>query len=479
MLNKYLKKLIEKIYIDILYLLIMYQPYIFELESGNSDNLKKTTTNDLILSSTINIPLISLGFHNFLHRTKSAMSITNKLQTKNEFYYIINPFEHIIPNYEDSLKNLTDHYLGIKDENPAILSRSFYKIWEILYLFGIADKKELSYASLSVGNESFIQAVIKYREKLGKGISDDNIFNVTIHTEKEKYIEIGNQFLGYNTLLDSNAKHNTNTQTTKNNKGITKAKSYTARDNISNLDTIKLFKKDIEKSKKYTDLLIADSDLEWDNINYQEQEAYQLILGEIITALRVQAKDGAFILKVFETFTIPSIKMIYLLSSFYEKIYIYKPFYSRASESEKYVICKGFKYDQKKDASYLDIKLKSLEKVLEGMNSNKFVYDIYSDMSLPNEYLNKFKFMNIKIANPQQIMINEIVIYIKENNYFGEKYHKHREQQIEATKWWVSNFYPPSNNLHEKNKEDLQKLLTLAIEKNNIEQTQFISTLVK
>jgi len=455
----------------------MYQPYIFELESGSSDILKEST-NDLILSSTINIPLISLGFHNFLHRTKSAMSITNKLQTKNEFYYIINPFEHIIPNYEDSLKKLSEHYLGINDANSTILSSSFYKIWEILYLFGIADKKELSYASLSVGNESFIQAVIKYREKLGKGISNDNMFNVTIHTEKDKYIEIGNQFLGYNILLDSYAKHDTNTKT-KNNKTIKKAKSYTARDNISNLDTIKLFKKDIEKSKKYTDLLIADSNLEWDNINYQEQEAYQLILGEIITALRVQAKDGAFILKVFETFTIPSIKMIYLLSSFYEKIYIYKPFYSRASESEKYVICKGFKYDQKKDANELDIKLKSLEKVLEGMNSNKFVYDIYSDMSLPNEYLDKFKFMNIKIANPQQIMINEIVIYIKENNYFGEKYHKHREQQIEATKWWVSNFYPPSNNLHEKNKEDLQKLLTLAIEKNNIEQTQFISSLVK
>jgi hypothetical protein len=442
----------------------MYQPYIFELESGNSDNLKTSSSNDILLSSTINIPLISLGFHNFLHRTKSAMSITNKLQTKNEFYYIINPFEHIIPNYEDSLKNLTEHYLGIKDANPAILSSSFYKMWEILYLFGIADKKELSYASLvnSDGGESFIQAVINYREKFGSGVSNDKLFNVSIQTEKEKYTD--NQFLGNKT--------NT-TKTTK------KAKSYTAKDNISKINTLKLFKKDIEQSKKYLDLVTADAELEWENINYQEQEGYQLILGEIVAALRVQAKDGAFILKIFETFTIPSIKMIYLLSSFYEKTYIYKPYYSRASESEKYVICKGFKYDQKKDASELNVKLKSLEKVLEGMNSNNFLYDIYYDMSLPNGYLDKFKFMNIKIANPQQIMINEIVIYIKENNYFGEKYHKHRDQQIQATKWWVSNFYPPSNNLHEKNKEELQKLLTLAIEKNNIEQTQFISTLVK
>jgi hypothetical protein len=445
----------------------MYQPYIFELESGNSDNLKTSSSNDILLSSTINIPLISLGFHNFLHRTKSAMSITNKLQTKNEFYYIINPFEHIIPNYEDSLKNLTEHYLGIKDANPAILSSSFYKMWEILYLFGIADKKELSYASLvnSDGGESFIQAVINYREKFGSGVSNDKLFNVSIQTEKEKYTD--NQFLG------------NKTNTTKTTKTTKKAKSYTAKDNISKINTLKLFKKDIEQSKKYLDLVTADAELEWENINYQEQEGYQLILGEIVAALRVQAKDGAFILKIFETFTIPSIKMIYLLSSFYEKTYIYKPYYSRASESEKYVICKGFKYDQKKDASELNVKLKSLEKVLEGMNSNNFLYDIYYDMSLPNGYLDKFKFMNIKIANPQQIMINEIVIYIKENNYFGEKYHKHRDQQIQATKWWVSNFYPPSNNLHEKNKEELQKLLTLAIEKNNIEQTQFISTLVK
>jgi 23S rRNA U2552 (ribose-2'-O)-methylase RlmE/FtsJ len=466
----------------------MYQPFIFELESGNSDILKTSTTNNLILSSTINIPLISLGFHNFLHRTKSAMSITNKLQTKNEFYYIINPFEHIIPNYEDSLKNLTDYYLGIKDDNPAILSSSFYKMWEILYLFGIADKKELTYASLADGPEAFIQAVINYREKLGTGVSNDKIFSVTIHSEKEKYTDISNQFLGYyNNNIPNLIKVHKATNATNTTNTIKKTKSYTAKDNkdnknnkdIETLDTIKLFKKDIEKSKKYTDLVTADGELKWDDINYQEQEGYQLILGEIIAALRVQAKDGAFVLKVFETFTIPSIKMIYLLSSFYEKTYIYKPYYSRASESEKYVICKGFKFDQKQDASELDIKLKSLEKVLEGMNSNKFVYDIYSDMTLPSGYLDKFKFMNIKISNPQQIMINEIVIYIKENNYFGEKYHKHREQQIEATKWWVSNFYPPSNNLHEKNKEDLQKLLTLAIEKNNIEQTQFISTLIK
>ena len=81
----------------------------------------------------------------------------------------------------------------------------------------------------------------------------------------------------------------------------------------------------------------------------------------------------------------------------------------------------------------------------------KFVFDIYPDLDIPQDYLDKFTFMNIKIANPQQIMINEIVKYIKENNYFGEKYHKYKEKQIVSTKWWVNNFYPPTNNIYEKN----------------------------
>ena len=453
----------------------MYQPFIFELESGKSDILDKSKSDNLILSSTINLPLTSLGFHNFLHRTKNAMSITNNLQTKNKFYYVINPFEHVIANYEDSIKNLTKQYLGIKEDAPEILSRAFYKMWEILFLFGIADKKDLTYAALAEGPGAFIQAVINYREKLGNGIDKDKIFGVTIHPEKGKYIEMGKQFLGfYNNhtpglinIHDTVSTKESKTHGTKNNGDITQIK------------TISLFKKDIEKTKTYADLVTADGGFDWDDENYQEQEGYQLILGEIVAALRVQAKDGAFVLKIFETFTIPSIKMIYLLSSFYESTYIYKPFFSRASNSEKYIICKGFKYDQKKDATLLNSKLISLEKVLESMNSNKFVYDIYPDLDLPSGYLDKFKFMNIKIANAQQIMINEIVKYIKENNYFGEKYHANREKQIEATKWWVSNFYPPSKNLYDKNKEDMQKTLKTSMEKYDMEQNKFISSLVK
>jgi 23S rRNA U2552 (ribose-2'-O)-methylase RlmE/FtsJ len=451
----------------------MYNPFIFKLEPGKSDVLDKVSKDNLILSSTINLPLASLGFHQFLHRTKNAMSITNTFQSKNKLYYVVNPFEHTIPNYEDTLQNLTKIYLNIKDE-PNILSRAFYKMWEMLFLFSLADKKDLTVAALAEGPGAFIQAVINYRQKLGPGLKDTKIFGVTIHPEKGKFIEMGKQFLGY---YEKKAKGMITIHETY---PTSEAKDHKGKDNgdITDVKTISLFKKDIEKTKEYADLVTADGGFDWEDENFQEQEGYQLILGEIVAALRVQAKDGNFVLKIFESFTIPTIKLIYLLSSFYEECYMYKPYFSRVSNSEKYIVCKGFKYDQKKDSKVLDPKLKSLEKVLEDMNSLKFVFDIYPDLVIPSAYLDRFKFMNIKISNPQQIMINDIVTYIKENNYYGERYHMYRDKQIEATKWWVGNFYPPSNNLFEKNKEEMEKHLKTAIEKNTVEESKFIATLV-
>jgi 23S rRNA U2552 (ribose-2'-O)-methylase RlmE/FtsJ len=414
------------------------------------------------------------------------------------------------------------------------MSRGFYKMWEILYLFGIGDTKNLSYASIANTPESFIQAIIHYRQKFKDGITNDKIYSVLIHSNKDKYTEMNMQFLGFynkqyknvfsivdyrgvkkirvskaklqsggksketdgksketdDKSLETDDTESSETPKKIKDTEITKKKKLIIENtggsspvgvsikNIIQIDTIKLFKKDIEKTKKYLDLITSDGKIKIDDINTQEQESYQLILSEIIAALKVQAINGSFVLKVFETFTIPTLKLIYLLSSFYKNTYIYKPFYSRPYNSEKYIICKDFQLDQVKDAEQLKVKIKTLETVLAGMDTNKFVYDIFPTLKLPDEYLYKMKLINIKIANTQQIMINEIVKYIKENNYFGEKYHTQRDIQIQATKWWVSSFFPP-DNLYNKSKEDLIKIMNTTLEKNKAEQMQFISSLVK
>jgi hypothetical protein len=285
----------------------------------------------------------------------------------------------------------------------------------MLFLFNVADQKEINCGVIGNNSEVISMTLTNFRQKLGSGGKKDKINVIDISKQSVK-----------------SAKNN---------------------DNL--------------------DLVLADSEIKVDDENFQEQESYQLLLKEIIMALSTQAKGGNFILKIFETFTLPSIKLVYLLSSFYDETYIYKPYFSRASTSEKYLVCKGFKSEKS-----LDSKIKSLENAIELMNSIKFVFDIFPALIIPQTYLDTFKFINIKVANPQQIMINEIVKYIKENNYYGEKYHNFREKQIEATKWWVNYFYPPSDNLFQKNKEDLDKLIQSSKEKNKMELDKFVAQII-
>ena len=427
----------------------MNNPFIFQLQSGENSFLDNKENKKLILSKSILHPQPSLGFHYFIHRTKNSMSITNNLKSKNKFYYVVNPFEHIISDSKEDINNTAKKYFGESD--PRILSRAFYKLWEILFLFDIADDKKMTVASLAEGPGAFIQAVIQYRKSLNFEIKKDKLFGVTIHPEKGNYIEMGKQFMSF---YDKNYPKMLKIHKTY---PLEKSQKYKNRDNgdITSVKTISNFKKTVEKSKKYADLVTADGGFEWKNENYQEQEAFQLIFGEMVAALRVQEKKGSFVLKLFETFTNVSLKMIYMLTSFYEECYIYKPYFSRESNSEKYLICKKFKYSQDKK---LNSKIEILEEILSKMSSNEFLIDIFPELKLPDKFVKNFIYINTKLANKQQIMINKIVTFIKNKNYFGEEYHEYRNNQIQANKWWITNFLPEKNSI-KKSKEEFIKIL--------------------
>jgi hypothetical protein len=80
------------------------------------------------------------------------------------------------------------------------------------------------------------------------------------------------------------------------------------------------------------------------DFNNQEIHIAKLLFAQIAFALTMQKAGGAFILKIFDSFMEHTVDLLYLLSSFYDKVYIIKPNTSRYANSEKYVICKGFLY---------------------------------------------------------------------------------------------------------------------------------------
>jgi hypothetical protein len=377
-------------------------PMVFKLPTSNN---KLEYKNDILLSSNVPQPKISLGFHSFQQRTKSALDIIKTLETQKKFYNIVHDFD------PETL-------------NKDTMSDGYYKFYEILSLFDIASKDKIVFGSIGEGVGSYVQAFINFRKKY-YNVNNDKIHTVTLKPEKEdNFQELNKKYL--NRVKKEYPELITPHKTSVKNVAI----KYKGKDNgdITDIKTINNFKKDL---KNKADLVTAHASKHIYNNLYQEQESYNLLLAEIISATSVLKKDGHFILKMFDTFTTVSVKLLYILSSLFEEVYVYKPYTSYKSDDEKYIVCKFFK----------DInKNKEFTEILEQMGTDKFINDIYTNMDIPDSYLDMIKFINIKLVNQQQITINKIVTFIKSNNYFGDEYHQYKENQETCHNFWNKTF---------------------------------------
>ena len=411
-------------------------PLIFKLASTTIDILDKD--NNIILSNNINKPKMEFGFHHFLHRTKTSMNIVKKLDSENNFYYIMNNYEANIINYEDNLNNVTKQYLN-NQKLLDIKSHNFYILWEILFIFELLEADKITYVSINDNTNEFMQSVVYYNKKITDHIKC-KLFNYNINKST-----LSSEFIKKYKIINSD---------------------------------ISSIKNTMNKSKVFADLITVNGDLNLENTdNFEEQKSYKLLLSQIIIVLKLQAKHGNLVLRLFETFTTPTIKLIYILSNFYNIIYVYKPYYSRLSDSNKYLIFKDFKYEQ--ESNKLLLYITSLEKCLNNFDDKLFLFDIYPNIIIEQEYLNFIIFINTKLSNLQQITINEIIKFIKENNYFGDKYHQNKARQIKNTEWWINMFYPPSSNLYKINKDNINKLILTTIEKYYFEFNKFNELLVR
>jgi hypothetical protein len=91
------------------------------------------------------------------------------------------------------------------------------------------------------------------------------------------------------------------------------------------------------------DFVSADGGFDFtENFNEQESMMHRLLFAQIAYALCLQKQGGHFVLKIFDIFRPATVDLLYLLSSFYQRVYITKPDTSRHANSEKYVVCINF-----------------------------------------------------------------------------------------------------------------------------------------
>ena len=81
------------------------------------------------------------------------------------------------------------------------------------------------------------------------------------------------------------------------------------------------------------------------HLKKEYENAIDLLL-QLCIGFQCQTKKGGCIIKYGDTFSILSLQILILLDYFYEKVYILKPSICKVTSSEKYIVCKNFRYDK-------------------------------------------------------------------------------------------------------------------------------------
>jgi len=325
-----------------------------------------------------------------------------------------NPYEFIhtnIPNTKNSISKLKP------------ISRAFFKLIEIYNTHHLLPQNDIPLKSfhLAEGPGGFIEATTYLRTN-----PNDKYYGMTLIEDKNINIP------GWN-KVDFLLKKNPNIEL------------VTGADKTGNLYKEENLKYIIENHSNSMDIVTADGGFDFSaDFNKQEQLAFRLIFTQVIYALVMQKKNGHFILKIFDIFEDCTVDILYLLSTFYEKVIIMKPYTSRYANSEKYVVCKSFKYDKIDD---LYPKFIGILKFFNGFDFSKYKVKSILDIPIQNYYINSINEINAILGHQQiENILNTIKIITHKDKKQEKIYNLKCQNVTKCINWCIKNNIPYSKS---------------------------------
>lgn len=211
-------------------------------------------------------------------------------------------------------------------------------------------------------------------------------------------------------------------------------------DKTGNLISLENFIYCAEKYKNTMDIVTADGGFDFSlDFNQQENMATQLIFCEVFYALVMQKQGGSFILKIFDVFHKTTVDILYILSYYYNNVSIMKPYTSRVANSEKYIICQGFKVGDSQ--SLIRQFTRIFPFLLDGVLSSflSISHDLY--------YLNRIEEMNAMVSF-QQIENITSTLSIITNHRNAEKLEQYKRTNVNKCIAWCEKYDIPYNAQH-------------------------------
>jgi hypothetical protein len=242
---------------------------------------------------------------------------------------ISNDFELVSGHYNNSPALSSSHNV----------SRSFYKLIEIIYdVLGIdflrSKSDAMTCAFLAEGPGGFIEAFIDLRKTIRREGVVDNLYGMTLQSQCKKIPRwrIGRDYIQLNPV---------NLLT-----GVDKT------GNLYNLDNIEDLVNTIGANA--CDLVTGDGGFDFSS-DYDSQEvaSLKLIACELYACMRLQKVGGCSIIKMFDLWKPSTHAILDIVYKCYKEVYLFKPLTSRPANSEKYLVCVGYKGVAQEDIDLL------------------------------------------------------------------------------------------------------------------------------
>jgi 23S rRNA U2552 (ribose-2'-O)-methylase RlmE/FtsJ len=214
----------------------------------------------------------------------------------------------------------------------------------------------------------------------------------------------------------------------------------TGADKTGNLISLDNFNHCATKYRNKMEIITADGGFDFSvDFNNQENMATQLILCEVFYALAMQKQGGSFILKIFDVFHKPTVDILYILCYYYNNVSIMKPHTSRIANSEKYVVCQGFKISDSGKIIEQFAKLFPYLTSAAVMSILPREHDLY--------FLNKIEEMNAMVSF-QQIENITSTLSIITNHRNAEKLEQYKKTNINKCISWCEHYEIPYHVYH-------------------------------
>lgn len=264
---------------------------------------------------------------------------------------IINEYELIHPSvdYINQIKAIEPDFNQHFDNK---ISRAYYKMWEIIrnsaFNKQLVTQNQLRILNLAESPGGFVQAIIDFRKQFN--IADDitaisispndgtsawpssyekslvgyvsSLINVSITNNKGVYTEVSKGHTGTLHLMDGDLYDEP-----------TRTKLFKGNDHHNGYEA--------EADK--ADFISGDGGVHSERDEDQELINQKLLFSQAVMAMMCQKEGGTFVLKCFDIAHEFTANIVAILCAMYTDVNIYKPKGSRPANSEKYLICHGYK----------------------------------------------------------------------------------------------------------------------------------------